>query len=281
MKLLLIITGLSGAGKSTVLSTFEDRGFICADNIPPNLTGQFVKEHEGPFAIVIDSRTPGGKLFEQVSEAAEKLKKDAKVEIIFLESSDETLVKRYGETRRNHPLSRDGNITDGIKKERALLENLKQKADLIIDTSGLNPHELREHPSLRAAGGETGEIRVNITSFGFKHGHPPDADMMFDVRMLPNPNFTPELKPLDGKDKRIRDFVFSDTGGEGFLDKAADIIDFVVGLYKSKDKLYLNVAIGCTGGKHRSVSVAERLGKRLKGSVKEVRVAHRDIGKNK
>lgn len=279
MKLLMIITGLSGAGKSVALSALEDRGFICADNIPANLIGQFVREHEGPFAIVIDSRTPGGKIFEKISDAAEKLKNEARIEIIFLECSDEEIVKRYGETRRNHPLARDGNIADGIKKERALLENLKRKADLVVNTSGLNPHELREHPLLRASDGRTRDICVNITSFGFKHGRPPDADMVLDVRMLPNPNFTPKLKPLDGKDKRTRDFVFSDGSGAVFLDKASDIIDFVAGLYKGKDKLYLNVAIGCTGGRHRSVAVSERLGEMLKSSLKEVRVTHRDIGK--
>ena len=281
MKLLLVITGLSGAGKSTALSLFEDMGFICTDNMPTNLITPFVEEHEGPFAVVVDSRTPGGDLFENVSAVTEELKNRAKVEIVFLESSDETLVKRYGETRRNHPLARDGNIAEGIRKERLLLRGMRENADTILDTSGLNTHELRERLASSVSVKETRDIRVNIISFGFKHGRPTDADMVFDVRILPNPNFTPHLKPLNGKDGRIRDFVFSGGDAGRFLDKTADIIDFVVGAYKGKDKLYLNVAIGCTGGRHRSVAIAESLGEKLKsGNIKDMSVSHRDIGKN-
>lgn len=278
MKLLAIITGLSGAGKSTALSVFEDRGFICTDNMPANLAGSFVREHDGPFAIVVDSRTPGGNPSEKISRIASELKNEAKAEVIFLEADDQTLVKRYGETRRNHPLARDGSIAEGIGRERDLLEKVRRNADRIVDTTGLNPHELRERLAP-----ESGDMRVNITSFGFKHGHPPDADIVLDARMLANPNFTPRLKPLDGRDPSVRDFVFGDADARTFLDKAADIIDFVVGAYGGKDKLYLNVAIGCTGGRHRSVAVVEelggKLGEKLKGAS-EVRVSHRDIGKN-
>ncbi len=284
MKLLLIITGLSGAGKSTALSLFEDRGFICTDNMPANLTGSFVREHNGPFAIVVDSRTPGGNLFEKISLISSELKNEAKVQTVFLEASDETLAKRYGETRRNHPLARDGNISEGIRKERILLEKVRENADTIFDTSGLNPHELREKLASLVSPEQDGGMRVNITSFGFKHGHPPDADMVFDVRMFANPNFTPHLKPLDGRDPRVRDFVFSDGGAEMFLDKVSDILDFVVGVYKGKDKPYLNVAIGCTGGRHRSVAVADELSGKLAGKLKAVsgiKVSHRDIGKDR
>ncbi len=281
MKLLLIITGLSGAGKSTALSLFEDMNFMCTDNMPTNLIIPFVEEHEGPFAVVVDSRTLGGNLFESISGVAEELKSRAKVEIVFLESSDETLLKRYGETRRNHPLARDGNIAEGIKKERFLLKGLRENSDTILDTSHLNTHELRERLASSVSVKETRDMRVNITSFGFKHGRPPDADMVFDARILPNPNFTPQLKPLNGKDGEIREFVFSGGVAERFLDKTADIIDFVVGSYKGKDKLYLNVAIGCTGGRHRSVAIAEALGERLTtGNIKDMSVSHRDIGKN-
>ena len=279
MKLLLIITGLSGAGKSTALSLFEDRGFICTDNMPPNLIGAFVKEHGGPFAVVVDSRTPGGGICGNISAIASELKGEARVETIFLDSSDRTIVKRYGETRRNHPLSRDGNIAEGIEKERVLLREVREKADTIVDTSAFNPHELREHLTSFARLETEGDIRVNITSFGFKHGPPPDADMVFDSRMLPNPNFTPNLKPLCGKDDEIREFVFASPEAREFLDKAAGIIDFVVGMYRGKDKLYLNVAVGCTGGRHRSVAVAEAIGRSGGISVKNIKVGHRDIEK--
>ncbi len=284
MKLLLIITGLSGAGKSTALSLFEDRGFICTDNMPTNLIGSFVREHEGPFAITVDSRTPGGKLSERISRIASELKNEAKVETIFLESSDESLAKRYGETRRNHPLARDGNIVEGIGKERILLEQLRENADTVIDTSNLNPHELREHLASSVSAKQNRNMRVNITSFGFKHGHPQDADMIFDVRMLANPNFIPSLKPLDGLNPQIRDYVFSDGNARIFLDKAADMLDFVAGVYNRKDKLYLNIAIGCTGGRHRSVAIADKLGgelgEKLGREAADIKVSHRDIGKD-
>ncbi len=278
MKRLLIITGLSGAGKSTALNALEDHGFTCTDNMPTNLIGSFVKEHPGPFAVAVDSRTPGGNLVEKISRTAAELKNEAKLEIIFFESSDETLVKRYGETRRNHPLARDGNIADGIRREREMLEDVREKAGTVVDTSGLNPHELREILSSRVLNKTRGP-RINITSFGFKHGYPPDADMVFDVRMLPNPNFTPRLKPLDGRNGKVRDFVFSDGNASVFLDKASDMIDFVVEKYAGKDKLYLNVAIGCTGGRHRSVAVAEGLGEKLAFPVQNIKVVHRDIRK--
>ncbi|MCY4042312.1 MAG: RNase adapter RapZ [Candidatus Dadabacteria bacterium] len=278
MKLLLIITGMSGAGKSTARSLFEDLGFTCADNMPANLIGAFVSEHKGPFAVVVDSRTPGGNPLEKVAAVTDELKGGARVETIFLDSSDRALARRYGETRRNHPLSRDGDIAVGIEKERALLSDLRAAADTVIDTSGFTPHDLRERLSALSPAG--GGIKVNLTSFGFKHGNPQDADMVFDVRMLPNPNFTPELKPLDGTRREIRDFVFSGGGAARFLDKTADIIDFVIGAYGGKDKLHINVAIGCTGGRHRSVAVADALAERLKGRpAREVRVVHRDIGK--
>lgn len=271
---------MSGAGKSTALSLFEDLGFVCTDNMPANLIVSFVKEHKGPFAVVVDSRTPGGNLKDRISETARELKGLARVEIIFLESSDSALARRYGETRRNHPLARGGDIAQGIEKERAFLSGLRAAADTVVDTSGFNTHELRDHLSALVPSEKPGGIRVNITSFGFKHGSPQDADMVFDVRMLPNPNFTPELKPLTGKEQKIRDFVFSGTEAARFLDKAADIIDFVVEAYGGKDKLHINIAIGCTGGRHRSVAVAEALTERFGGEAKDIRVSHRDIGKD-
>lgn len=284
MKLLLIITGLSGAGKSTALSFFEDSGFICTDNMPANLIGAFVREHKGPFAIVVDSRTPGGNLSGKISRVVSELKNEVKIETVFLESSDETLVKRYAETRRNHPLSRDGNILEGIKKERILLENIKKRADIIFDTNGLNPHDLKQRMLSSVPLTQDRHMRVNITSFGFKHGHPPDADMVFDVRMLANPNFTPRLKPLDGSNTQIKNFVFGDDNARIFIDKAFKMLDFVVGAYGGKDKPYLNVAIGCTGGRHRSVAVADELGRKFGENTGRtsagVHVSHRDIGKD-
>lgn len=281
MKLLLIITGMSGAGKSTARSLFEDLGFTCADNMPANLITAFVNEHDGPFAVVVDSRTPGGDPVEKIAAVAGELKGAARVETIFLDSSDRALTRRYGETRRNHPLSRDGDIAGGIERERALLSGLRAAADTVIDTSGFTPHDLRERLSAIApsGGASVNRTKVNLTSFGFKHGNPADADMVFDVRMLPNPNFTPELKPLDGTRREVSEFVFSGGGAAVFLDKAADIIDFVIGAYGGKDKLHINIAVGCTGGRHRSVAVTEALAGRVGGAAREVRVVHRDIGK--
>lgn len=283
----VIITGMSGAGKSSVLKMLEDDGYFCVDNLPVMLIEKFAEiAHDDKLdvdnvAIGVDIRS--GDALSQLSVCLEEMKKkNYNYEILFLDANEVTLVKRYKETRRKHPLSRDGRINEGIKKERDKVEFLKQRADYIIDTSGLLTRELKGEIEKIFVGGEAyNNIIVTVMSFGFKYGIPRDSDLVFDVRFLPNPYYVPELKPLTGNDKPVSDMVSDCEEYRQFMDKLVDMIKFLLPNYKREGKNQLVISIGCTGGKHRSVTVANALNEKLSKLPYTVRLFHRDITKDR
>ncbi|WP_054251683.1 RNase adapter RapZ [Neofamilia massiliensis] len=278
---LIVISGISGAGKSTALRAVEDLGYYCMDNIPPQLLTTFVqlyvqtKSAPSKAAVVLDIRTR--EFFEDISLELEKLKKlGVDYKLIFLEAADETVVNRYQEMRRPHPLAADGNILDGLKEERKKLQAIKKLADYIIDTSRMNNYKLRaEINNILELG--SSQMQVSIVSFGFKNGILLDADYVFDIRFIPNPYYIKELKPQSGKDPAVKDYVFSFDDTKIFMDKIEDLIKFVVPRYIKEGRLQLTVGIGCTGGRHRSVALSEELKNRLKDEDIKVVVDHRDL----
>jgi RNase adapter protein RapZ len=277
-----IITGLSGAGRSEAAHCLEDLGYFVVDNLPPALLSKMAELTARPggparVAIVVDAR--GGVFFGELSKALEELKKvHADYRILFLEASDQDLVNRYEATRRRHPLAPGDRVVEGIRKERHILEELRGHADLVIDTSGLTPHELRDRirESFANAPPEEG-LQVSVISFGFKFGAPRDADLQFDVRFLPNPHWVPELRPLPGTDERVRAYVEGQSSYEPFLERVQELLDATVPGYVAEGKSYLTVAVGCTGGHHRSVVVAEALGSYFRDRGLPVVVVHRDV----
>ncbi|HWI54504.1 MAG TPA: RNase adapter RapZ [Desulfobacteria bacterium] len=279
----VIVTGLSGAGKSQAIWCLEDLGFFCIDNLPPALIPKFAElctQSEGKInkiALVVDIR--GGDFFDSVYESLEHLKAlGIKCEILFLEASDETLVRRFKESRRPHPLSPEGQILEGIKEERSRLGELKGKADKIIDTSNLSNKHLKEQ--IKAMyGTEENEHNLNITvmSFGYKHGIPMDADLVFDVRFLPNPHYIESLRPLTGNHKDIQDYVMNSAISKTFMKRFSDLIKFLIPHYVNEGKSSLVIAIGCTGGRHRSVTLANKLAEILEQLDYKVNKRHRDI----
>lgn len=278
---LIVISGISGAGKSTALRAVEDLGYYCMDNIPPQLLTTFVqlyvqtKSAPSKVAVVLDIRTR--EFFEDISLELEKLKTlGVDYKLIFLEAADETVVNRYQEMRRPHPLAADGNILDGLKEERKKLQAIKKLADYIIDTSRMNNYKLRaEINNILELG--SSQMQVSIVSFGFKNGILLDADYVFDVRFIPNPYYIKELKPQSGKDPAVKDYVFSFDDTKVFMDKIEDLIKFVVPRYIKEGRLQLTVGIGCTGGRHRSVALSEELKNRLKDENVKIVVDHRDL----
>lgn len=278
---LIVISGISGAGKSTALRAVEDLGYYCMDNIPPQLLTTFVqlyvqtKSAPSKVAVVLDIRTR--EFFEDISLELEKLKTlGVDYKLIFLEAADETVVNRYQEMRRPHPLAADGNILDGLKEERKKLQAIKKLADYIIDTSRMNNYKLRaEINNILELG--SSQMQVSIVSFGFKNGILLDADYVFDVRFIPNPYYIKELKPQSGKDPAVKDYVFSSDDTKVFMDKIEDLIKFVVPRYIKEGRLQLTVGIGCTGGRHRSVALSEELKNRLKDENVKIVVDHRDL----
>jgi RNase adapter protein RapZ len=277
-----IITGLSGAGRSEAAHCLEDLGYFVVDNLPPALLSKMAELTARPggparVAIVVDAR--GGVFFGELSKALEELKKvHADYRILFLEASDQDLVNRYEATRRRHPLAPGDRVVEGIRKERHILEELRGHADLVIDTSGLTPHELRDRirESFANAPPEEG-LQVSVISFGFKFGAPRDADLQFDVRFLPNPHWVPELRALPGTDERVRAYVEGQSSYEPFLERVQELLDATVPGYVAEGKSYLTVAVGCTGGHHRSVVVAEALGSYFRERGLPVVVVHRDV----
>ena len=277
-----IITGLSGAGRSEAAHCLEDLGYFVVDNLPPALLSKMAELTSRPggparVAIVVDAR--GGVFFGELSKALEELKKvHADYRILFLEASDQDLVNRYEATRRRHPLAPGDRVVEGIRKERHILEELRGQADLVIDTSGLTPHELRDRirESFATAPPEEG-LQVSVVSFGFKFGAPRDADVQFDVRFLPNPHWVPELRPLPGTDERVRDYVEGQPAYGPFLDRVTALLDATVPGYVAEGKSYLTVSVGCTGGHHRSIVVAEALGAYFRERGLPVIVVHRDL----
>jgi UPF0042 nucleotide-binding protein len=280
---LVIITGLSGSGKSTAVHVLEDLGYYCVDNIPPTLLPKFIELCENAdkgiskVALVIDIREKVS--FESAPEVIEEFKqKGYPVDMIFLESSDTALVKRYKETRRKHPLSDDGNILEGISKEREMLRALKELSGYTIDSSELNVHQLSDIIKNKFINANTQNTWLNIMSFGFKHGIPNDADMIFDVRFLPNPHFVESLKEQTGKDKEVIDYIMSQDQSLEFIEKIKEFLKYLIPNYEKEGKSYLTIAIGCTGGKHRSVAIADKLAQHFKYLSPVTR--HRDIAKN-
>lgn len=281
----VIITGLSGAGKTQVVKAFEDMGDYCVDNMPPELIPKFAEIYKRSakpddcVAIVCDIR--GRDMFRHLEGSLEELAElGYEYEILFLEASDDTLVRRYKETRRNHPLSGGDRLIDGIKKEKQLLDGVRQKASKIIDTSTLSAAELRAQ--IRAVYGtesDFGGMMVHIMSFGFKYGIPTDADLVFDVRFMPNPFYVPELKEHTGLEACIRNYVMDSDISRDFLKKLIEMIKFLVPQYKKEGKLRLVIAIGCTGGHHRSVTIAEELYGAVTMAGFNTMVSHRDIKK--
>ncbi len=281
----LIITGMSGAGKTQTVNALEDLGCFCVDNMPPELIPKFaeiysrVEQTEKMVAIVCDIR--GGKLFGQLEENLNELEKFGyEYEILFLEAGDDVLLKRYKETRREHPLSHGGRIPDGICRERELLRDLRSKATHIIDTSMLSTGQLKE--IIISAYGKTQSfagMTVHLVSFGFKNGVPTDADMVFDVRFLPNPFYLPGLKEKTGVDKQVRDYVMGFEQSHEFLQKIGDMLKYLIPYYRKEGKTQLVVAIGCTGGQHRSVTMVEELVAVLKEEECNVLSTHRELKK--
>lgn len=286
---LLIVTGLSGAGKSCALKALEDYGFYCVDNIPPVMIPELVSsldnyreqqkaEERGTglrAAVVTDVRVMN---FEGILTALDKLRMTGyKYKLLFLDATDEALDKRYKFTRRAHPLAKNGSTADAIKKERALLEPVRARADLIVDTTNYSEKELKSR-IVDFIHHDKGN-NVYLMSFGFKKGTPIDLDMLFDVRFLQNPYYVEALKNLTGQDKRVRDYVFSDGQADSLVQKAAEIIESIFPSYTKNVKNYLSVGIGCTGGHHRSVAITEEIAARLKSHGLNAHIEHRDITK--
>lgn len=282
---LVIVTGMSGAGKTVAVQSFEDMGYFCIDNMPPSLIPKFwelIKESGKitKIALVIDMRSRS--FFEELQGMLIDIEntKFIDTKILFLDASDEELVSRYKETRRAHPLAMDGLITEGIKKERSLLADFKSQATLVIDTTTLTPRQLREkiNEEFRAASG-TG-FRIEMVSFGFKYGLPIDADIVMDVRFLPNPHYVPELRPLTGLDKPVYDYVMAFQETEDFYQQFSKLLLTIMPGYVKEGKSSLTIAIGCTGGQHRSVALTKRIGDLLAKDY-HVNITHRDKDKRK
>lgn len=282
----VIVTGMSGAGKSTTLRTLEDIGYFCVDNLPIQLIMRFAEiayasdNDINNVAIGVDIRS--GVYLEQLSECLRALKESKyNYEILFLDSNDDVLIKRYKETRRNHPLARNGRVEDGIKLERSRIAFLRKEADYIIDTTSLLTRELKaELDKIFIENAEYNNFIVSIVSFGFKYGIPRDADLVFDVRFLPNPYYNLELRPLTGNDEAIQDFVMQYDEAKEFMNKIVDLLEFLIPNYIKEGKNGLVIGIGCTGGKHRSVTLANGIYKEMETLPYSVRIYHRDIEKD-
>lgn len=281
----VIITGLSGAGKSQVVKSMEDMGCYCVDNMPPELIPKFAEiyhrasEHEDIVALVCDIR--GGKLFDDLSGSLEQLTElGYDYEILFLEATTETLIKRYKETRRNHPLAQDGRVEEGIRREKLMLEELRHKADHIIDTSNLTTAQLKSHiASIYGGEREFSGMMIHVVSFGFKNGIPLDADLVFDVRFLPNPFYIPEMRDHTGLESCVSDYVMGFQQSVEFLERLSSMMEYLIPHYIKEGKSQLVIAIGCTGGHHRSVTIAEGLYRKLNSNNYNVLISHRDIQK--
>jgi len=281
---LVVITGLSGAGRSTAAKCLEDLGWFVVDNLPPSLMATMVElasRSQGSvdrIAVVVDVRSRG--FTSDVREALLELdRKGLRPRVLFLEASDDALVRRFDSVRRPHPLQGAGLLTDGIARERTQLRDLRGEADLVIDTSDLNVHELRGKIEAAFADATSAGLHATVMSFGYKYGLPVDADIVVDCRLLPNPHWVPELRPLTGLDPRVRDYVFAQDGAREFVDAYAELMHRYEEGYAREGKHYATLAVGCTGGKHRSVAIAEDLAARLRADGVVVTVVHRDLGR--
>ncbi|OJG33980.1 ATP-binding protein [Enterococcus cecorum DSM 20682 = ATCC 43198] len=283
---LVIITGMSGAGKTVAIQSFEDMGYFCVDNMPPSLIPKFwelIRESGKvtKIALVVDLRSRS--FFDEIQNMLAEIENTHLIDtkILFLDASDVELVSRYKETRRVHPMAMDGLVTEGIRKERAILEDLKVKASLVIDTTTLTPRQLREKINQEFRHNNESGFRVEMVSFGFKYGLPIDADIVMDVRFLPNPHYIPELRPLTGCDKPVYDYVMSFEQTEKFYQSFSQLLLQIMPGYIKEGKSSLTIAIGCTGGQHRSVALTNRVGECLKENGYTVNTTHRDKDKRK
>ena len=279
----ILVTGMSGAGRSTATRALEDIGWFVVDNVPPTLMTNvvdYVAQRTGSRKVAVVADVRGGQLFEELRESLAAIKTAGHdLRVLFLEAGDEALVRRYESSRRPHPLQRDDSLLGAVQRERNLLSDLRADADIVIDTSNLNVHELRR--SIEASFGDDDHValRATVMSFGFKYGIPVDADLVADLRFLPNPYWDPKLKDLTGLDAAVNDYVVASDQAQEFLTKYAELIDLVEDGYLREGKRFVTIAMGCTGGKHRSVAMAENLSARLVKSGVEVRVVHRDLGR--
>lgn len=281
--LIVIITGLSGSGKTVALRALEDSGFACVDNLPPQLIDSLAstitaRDNVNRIAVGIDVREKG--FIADIDEALPGLRDKYNVNILFFEADTDVLLRRFKETRRPHPLESPEvkDVYEAIKKEKAMLVSLRGKADRIVDTSPFTPHELRRQ-MISLYTGEEGEVSLKVTlmSFGFKFGIPRNVDLLFDVRFLPNPHFVPELKELSGLDAPVKDFVFEKQETAAFMEKLTGFLDFLIPLYRKEGRAYLTVALGCTGGRHRSIAIVEHLAALLRKHFPRLSVIHRDL----
>ncbi len=281
----VVVTGLSGAGRSTAAKCLEDLGWFVVDNLPPSLLATMVdlgsrsQGAVGKIAVVADvrSRAFSSDLRTAVDEI---VRRGVTPQVLFLEASEEALVRRFDSVRRPHPLQGEGRLVDGIAAERELLRDLRGEADLVLDTTLLNVHELRAK-IVKAFGdeGSADELHLTVLSFGYKYGLPVDADLVVDCRFLPNPHWVPELRPRTGKDEAVRDYVLGQDGAAEFLDRYEGVLRLVTEGYKREGKRYVLLAVGCTGGKHRSVAMTEQFAARMAGDGIDVQVVHRDLGR--
>ncbi len=280
---LVILTGLSGSGKSTVLHAFEDMGFYCVDNLPVELIPIFAELHaagEGDFtraALLVDARE--GVQLEKLPALLRQLKREHHITLVFIEAGEDALLRRYSETRRPHPLGRNFSVRESLTRERALMEPIRKLADLSIDTTRFNVHELRHFITERFKNADHRPLMVSVVSFGYRYGVPTDADLVFDVRFLPNPHFVPRLRPFTGQNPKVRRYIRSFPQTGEFLRRIDGLLTYLIPHYIQEGKSYLTIAFGCTGGKHRSVMMSEAIEKSLAGRGFAAKIVHRDIEK--
>lgn len=279
----ILVTGMSGAGRSTATRALEDIGWFVVDNLPPTLminVVDYVLQRTGSHKVALVADVRGGQRFDELRESLSGIKAAGHdLRVLFLEAGDEALVRRYESSRRPHPLQRDDSLLGAVQRERELLRDLRADADIVIDTSNLNVHELRRSIENAFGDDEHYALRATIMSFGFKYGIPVDADIVADMRFLPNPYWDPELKELTGLDAAVNDYVVGFPTAQDFLTKYAELLDIVEDGYLREGKRFITIAMGCTGGKHRSVAMAENLSARLVKNGVDVRVVHRDLGR--
>jgi UPF0042 nucleotide-binding protein len=282
---LLILTGMSGAGRSTVAHALEDLGWYVVDNLPPALLPQLAEQRldsHAALAVVVDVR--GGRFFDELNSALAALKSSSTpFRLLFLDASDQALVQRFESTRRPHPLQAKERIVDGIARERVKLEEISAQADIVIDSSNLNVHQLEKRTAEIFAAGMLASLRINVLSFGYKYGIPVDADLVLDCRFIPNPHWVPELRPLNGLDKPVSEKVLGSEGVAEFVKSYVSVVQQMIPGYLREGKKYVTIAIGCTGGKHRSVAIAEEIAKQLTSSSSSLEISahatHRDVGR--
>lgn len=280
---LVILTGLSGSGKSTVLKAFEDMGFYCVDNMPVGLIPIFAELNEageGNFsraALLVDARE--GAQLQKLPGLLMHLRKDHPISLVFIEANDDALLRRYSETRRPHPLGKDYSVRESLHHERELMAPIRKLADLVIDSTQFNVHELRNFITRRFKSPDRHTMLISVVSFGYKYGVPVDADLIFDVRFLPNPHFVPALRKFTGRDAKVRRFIRSFPQTGEFLKRMESLLAYLMPHYIEEGKSYLTIAFGCTGGKHRSVMLAEEIKKALEKRKYASKVFHRDIEK--